>query len=214
MRGRSRLIIAIVAVVAVALLTFFFLVNPKRGDLSDLRELRTEEEARTLALSSELTRLEGLRDNAPQLERQLAVLRQSVPEGHQIPNFIFLVQEAANKSGVGFVQITPELPASPPEGAAVAQVQVTIGASGGYFAIQDFMRRLYNLDRALRADSLSLTPAAAAEGAAPDITFAMTARIFFALPEGVVPTGTTTTPAPGTTPEPGATPTAEATPTP
>ena len=121
-----------------------------------------------------------------------------------MPNFIFLVQEAADEAGVDFVNITPELPKTPPEGAPVAEVRATIGAGGGYFSVQDFLRRLYDLDRALRVDSVTMAGEEEETGATT-LTLDMVSRIFFEPPGGVAgaATGTATGTATETTTTPG-----------
>jgi Tfp pilus assembly protein PilO len=209
MRGRGRLILAILGVLVALALVFFLVVNPRRNELSDLRVQVEQEEQLTQQLQTELARLQALEANAPELEAELARIRGFVPIQPEVPNFIFQVQEAANRAGLDFVQITPELPKQPPEGAALAEVRMTIGAKGGYFAMQDFIRRLYNLDRALRYDNFTLAFESDEFGL---IRLDMTgnARIFFELPEPAgAATGTTTgttgtapaaSPAPTTTP--------------
>lgn len=178
MSGRARLGLTIGGVLLVLLLFFMLIIRPARGELAELRLQAEAEEARTNTLQVELQRLQALRDNAPELEAELAEIRGYVPPRHQVPNFIFQVQDAANEAGVTFLDITPTLPAPPPEGASVAQVDVAIGATGGYFAIQDFMRRLYNLERALRIDVVGLSET----GQGEDLSVTMSARIFFELP--------------------------------
>ena len=217
MSARTRLIIVGVAALLVSLLFYFFFIKSRQAELSDVRAEVSAAEAETSALQADVQRLEGLEENAPQLEAELQRFRQFVPEQHEVPNFIFQVQEAADESGVDFVQITPELPRPPAEaaGATIAQVRVTIGAGGGYFAVQDFMRRLYELDRALRIDTMQLGagPEGGAEtGQATDaLTVSMTARIFFELPAGATPVAPGTAPA---TPAPAASPAATTAPSP
>ena len=205
MRGRGRLILAILGVLVVLALVFFFVVNPRRNELNDLRVQVEQEEQRTQQLQTELARLRALEANAPELEAELALIRGFVPIRPEVPNFIFQVQEAANRAGLDFVQITPELPKQPPEGAALAEVRMTIGAKGGYFAVQDFIRRLYNLDRALRYDNFTL---AFESGELGLIRLNLTgnARIFFELPEPAGATTGTTGTAPAATPSPTTTP--------
>lgn len=205
MKDRTRLIIAVVVSLLVLVAVFFFLIRPRRAELAQVREQIEAEEQRTLSLQAELSRLQALQENAPQLRAELAELRQFAPRHHQIPNFIFQVQDAANRSGVSFLQITPELPKAPPEGAALAEVRIALGAQGGYFAIQDFIRRLYALDRALRIDLLQMT---GGEADVEGVTIAMssTTRIFFDLPTAAV--GGATDPTTGAVTEtPVATPT-------
>jgi Tfp pilus assembly protein PilO len=180
----------------VALLAFyFFFIKPRKAELAEARVQVATEVALTSQLRSELARLQALQENEPKLLAELARIREFVPKRNEVPNFIFQVQDSANESGVDFVTITPELPKQPAEGATLAQVRVDIGTQGGYFAIQDFMRRLYDLDRALRIDVLTMTGGAGEPGST-DVSIAMSisARIFFELPaSGAAPTGTTTT---------------------
>lgn len=207
---RARAILTTVAVILVLALLFFFVVKPRQDELKRVEASIEQEEQRTIQLQSELDRLRALQENAPELEARLAEVRQLVPRRDNVANFIFQVQEAANAAGLGFAAIAPELPKPPPEGAPLAEVRVTIGATGTYFPIQDFVRRLYRLDRALRIDLIDL---ALDEGAEVfEVELNITARIFFELPEGAV-TGTTT-PTPGTTPAPAATPSPAVTPAP
>ena len=214
MTGRSRFILVIVAVVAMVALMYYFAIRPRQSELGEVRADVATEENRTQELQSELSRLQGLQENAPELEAELSKFRELIPEDDQVANFIFQVQEAANQAGVGFVEITPELPKPPPEGAQVAEVRSLIGAKGGYFAVQDFFRRLYDLDRALRVDNVTM--AAQEEETSVETTSTetlidldTTARIFFELPPGGAAGGTTTTtttttpaPAPSTSPAP------------
>jgi Tfp pilus assembly protein PilO len=181
------MILAVVVAVIVCALFFVFAVRKHQAELKDVNAQVESERQRTVQLNAELARLQALQKNAPELEARLARFRELVPKENEVPNFIFQTQEAANQSGVAFVQITPELPKPPPEGASLAEVRMTIGTSGGYFAVQDFIRRMYAINRALRFDNISLT--ADAEG---NLTFTGTARMFFDLPAAPV---TTTVPA-------------------
>jgi Tfp pilus assembly protein PilO len=204
--ARARYIIAVVAAVVVSVAFYFLFIRARQGELSGVRAQVDQEQARTVELQATLQRLQGLQENAAQFEARLAEIRELVPEDDQVANFIFQVQDEANRSGVGFVEVAPELPKPPPEGASVAEVRVVIGAEGGYFALQDFLRRLYDLDRALRIDNLAITAAESSEGESTPSTLTATARIFFELPEAGAATAPTTTPPSTTAPATGATP--------
>ena len=201
MSGRARMILAGVVALLVCAAFFFFFIRPRQGELGDVEEAITAEQARTQTLQAELKRLQDLQARAPELEAELARIRQLVPQTHQIPNFIFQVQDAANASGVAFVSITPELPKAPPEGAAVAEVRMQLGAGGGYFAVQDFIRRVYALDRAVRIDTIDVS---GGEDATGQITLTLNsfARMFFEIPSAPAAGTTGTTTAPPATPSP------------
>jgi Tfp pilus assembly protein PilO len=184
------MIVAGAVALVVALVFFFFFVRPRRSELGEVRAEIEAAQNEQQTLQQQLQVLEELRDNAPELQAELDEIRGFVPAEPEVPNFIFQVQEEANRSGVDFVQVTPELPKQPPEGAEVAEVRTAIRAGGGYFAIQDFVRRLYELDRALRIDLFALEAQEAGEEAAAAagetrVELSATARIFFELPEGV-----------------------------
>lgn len=216
MNPRTRMILAIAGAIVVVLLAFFLLISPRRTELADVKAQVQQEQDLTQTLEADLQRLQELQAQEPQLRADLERIRQLVPEEYEIPNFLFQVNTAANQSGVDFLRITPELPKTPPEGVALAEIRVTLDGSGGYFAVQDFIRRLYALDRALRIDLLSLS---SADGAAGEISLSATARIFFesdgaAAIGGAVPaTPVTPTAVPVPAPtDPAVAPTAGATP--
>ena len=186
MSARMRIILSILGVLVVLTAFFFLFIRPRQQELTRVEDEIEAEEARTIQLRSELARLQDLQANAPELEAELAKIRGFVPRDDEVPNFIFLVQDAANASGVDFVQISPELPKPPPEGAALAEVRTTLGAGGGYFAVQDFIRRLHALDRAVRIDNLTLAGTEDEFGEV-QITLTATARIFFEPPAPAVP---------------------------
>ena len=206
MNQRARLILVIVAGVLLCLAVYFLLVRSRQGELDTINENIATETSRTAQLQVELERLQDLQRRAPELQAELDKFRGLVPANHEIANLMLMIDEAAKESGVTFADITPELPKSPPEGAALAEVRMVIGSSGGYFALQDFVRRLYDLDRALRIDNINMTGAEDETGSTIDLV--VTARVFFDLAGA---TGASTTPPPNTT-TPAETPAPETTP--
>ena len=203
MTARSRMILAIAGVLIVCVLFFFLFIRARQGELASVRTDIEAEENRALQLTTELNRLKDLQERAPELQAELAKIRELVPQQHEVPHFLFLIQDAATESGVNFLNITPELPKPPPEQAPLAEVRMSISAEGGYFSIQDFVRRLQELDRATRIDTLSLS-GEAAEGTVL-ISLEISARVFFELPAPPAPEADTSGGiAPPTTPVSGA----------
>ncbi|MEA2476222.1 MAG: hypothetical protein QOC87_421 [Actinomycetota bacterium] len=208
MRAHARLLIAIAIAVVVNILFFALFIQPRRSNLSGARAQADAAQLQTQQLRAELAQLRSLQQQAPKLQSELADFQQLVPDNNEVPHFIFQVQHAADQAGVSFLSIEPETPKAPPEGASLAEVRVSIGANGGYFALQDFIRRLYALQRAVRIDNLAMTagaaPASGSTGASPapgaspgttstqvDIALSMSVRIFFALPSGASAGSTT-----------------------
>lgn len=206
MSPRTRTILSVLGVVVILVAFFFLFIRPRQQELARVEDEIVSEEGRTQQLQAELTRLQDLQANAPELQAELATIRGFVPKDDEVPNFIFLVQDAANAAGVDFVSITPELPKPPPEGAALAEIRASIGAGGGYFAVQDFIRRLHALDRALRIDNLTLAGTEDLETGEVEVTLTSTARIFFEAPAAATGAVDPATGLPAPAPAPGATP--------
>jgi Tfp pilus assembly protein PilO len=195
-KEHKQVILGSVAIVLVMAVMFFLLVGPRRGQLAEVNEQVTAAQSETVVLETELARLEGLQKQAPQLQAALDEISDLVPEENRVSNFVFQVQQEANRSGLDFISITPQLPKSPPEGAPLAEVKIDIGAKGSFFTIQDFIRRLTELDRAVRIDGFNMT-ALQEEGDSEDkIELTASARVFFEQPAGAAAPaapGTTTT---------------------
>ena len=202
MTGRNRLIATIAVALLVLLVFYMFFIRSRQGELGELRAQVETEETTTIQLRATLNRLRSLQEQAPQLEAELAEIRELVPQKNQLPNFIFASQEAANEAGVELNVLTPELPKTPPEGAQLAEIRLQMAARGGYFAIQDFMRRLIDLDRALRIDIVNMTAVAGEVPADTVVSLDITARIFFELPVVEAPTTTPEATDPAGTPPP------------
>jgi Tfp pilus assembly protein PilO len=219
-KEHKKIILSSVGVVLVMALMFFFLISPRKGQLAEAREQVDAAEAETVVLETELTRLEGLQAQAPQLQAALDEIRDMVPDEDRVSSFVFQLQQEANKAGLEFVSITPQLPKPPPEGAPLAEVKIDIGARGTYFTIQDFIRRVTELDRAVRVDGFSM---AAVEEEGSDeslIELTASARVFFeqsgagAGTQTAAGAATTTAPAPAPSTEESPAPTESPTSTP
>jgi Tfp pilus assembly protein PilO len=200
-KSHKQVILGGVATILVMAMIFFFLVGPRKETLAKTEKQVVAAESQTVVLETELARLESLQKRAPQLQAALDEISDLVPEDNRVSNFVFQVQQEANRSGLDFISITPQLPKPPPEGAPLAEVKVDIGARGSFFTIQDFIRRLTELDRAVRVDGFSMATIEV-EGSEDKVELTASARIFFEQPAGGVAAASGAVPVPGTTPAP------------
>ena len=196
MKQHKQLILGSVATVLVMAMIFFFLVGPRRTQLKETDAQVVAAESQTVVLKTELARLESLQKRAPQLQAALDDISDLVPEDNRLSSFVFQVQQEANRAGLDFISITPQLPKTPPEGAPLAEIKIDIGAKGSFFTIQDFIRRLTELDRAVRVDGFNMATVEE-EGSSDVVELTASARIFFEQPAGTVAAT-----APGATPAP------------
>ena len=114
MNARSRMILAIVGAAIVCLLFFFLFIRSRQGELATVRTNIENEENLALQLTTELNRLKDLQARAPELQAELAKIRELVPQEHEVPHFIFLVQDAATESGVTVPRDNPDASSDPP----------------------------------------------------------------------------------------------------
>jgi Tfp pilus assembly protein PilO len=198
--GRTRLIAAGVIALLLLGLFYLFLIRPRKSELSDLRAQVEQENSRTITLTTELKHLRELQANAPRAQAELSRIQQFVPKTTEQADFILQVDAAAKQANVDFVNVVSQPPKTPPEGAQLAEVLTEVDARGGYFAIQDFIRRLHDLRRAVRIDGMDITSEEDPVTGDTVLVVKMNARIFFELPaaSGIVPV----TPVPGETPAP------------
>jgi Tfp pilus assembly protein PilO len=220
--NRRNLLIGVGAGLAVLLIWYFLLWSP-RGKAIDRAKGR--QQAAAGQISELQARIEQLRDaqrNEAATRAQIAQLQEAIPDEPNLAQFILDANDAATRSGIDFLSISPTPPAagvvddSTPEAAAVRQPSVIalgVSITGGYFQILDFVNRLTDLSRIVVIDGLSVSGAAGG-----DLSVQINAKMFTTqAPAGSTPVTTpgattTTTVAGGTaTTVPGATTTAPAT---
>lgn len=161
MSRRFKLILAAVGIVVVALLAFFLLINPIRGEIDDLRTQIDAEKVRIQKAEDELrlaeqTEREGRKNQARMLE-----LAKMIPRDPEVPSLILQVQDLADKAGIDWIQIAPGEP-QPVEGLQYAVVPLSLSFSGSFYDVTDFMYRSEQMvagpGRLLTVKTLSLTP--------------------------------------------------------
>jgi type IV pilus assembly protein PilO len=208
MSARVKLILAGVVALLVCVVFYFFFVRPRSQELERTNNEIDAADAQTSSLQAQLADLRSLQEEEPRLRAELREIRELVPTSDETANFVFQLQDTATAAGVPFIRIDPEEPRLAVEDATLAQVRTTIGAQGGYFSLQDFVRRVGELDRAVSIDSFQMTSVEGEEAEERGrIQLQMVVRVFFEVPEVQAPVttpgeapATTETPAPGETP--------------
>lgn len=181
---RRNVIIMILLLIVIAVAFFFLLFQPQSRNIEDARLAADAMEQREQELQLELRRLESLKAQAPELQAKLQKLDSAIPTNDpQLAQFILLVEEAANTSGIEWLSVAPSVPAASEGQPNTLEVTISMNITGGYFQIQDFMVRLENLSRALKISSVSLSP-----GELPSLTVSMQMKMFLTTaPQAAVP---------------------------
>jgi Tfp pilus assembly protein PilO len=139
--NRRAPVVVGIAFLLVAVLAFFFLVNPKMGEVNDAQDALEEAQDEQTSLEAELARLQQAERDAPATQRQLARIRQQIPPVADLPGLINLLQDAADTSGVDFFSVSPGDPQPDASGRA-AVIPAGIQVIGGFFPVDEFLFRL------------------------------------------------------------------------
>jgi Tfp pilus assembly protein PilO len=175
---RRNLAILAVALVVLTVAFFFLLWNPQTGRIDDARKRADTEEQNVNALRVELARLQALQKDAPALREQAAKFEAAMPSDPHLAEFILLVQDASNASGIDWVSVSPSPPAAgTTQGVSVIGIQMNV--NGGYFQVQDFLVRLESLERAVKISTVNLAPG---PGGLPQLAASLSMQMFVSTP--------------------------------
>lgn len=128
--NRRALLIGAAAAVAVIVLWYFVFWSPRNKALGQAKERRQAAQQQETQLRAEITRLRGAQNQEPAKRARLEALRTAIPEDPKLAQFILDTNDAANRAGIDFISIAPQLPA-PPAAAAGGATATTAPAGGG-----------------------------------------------------------------------------------
>jgi Tfp pilus assembly protein PilO len=217
-RLNTRLLIPMGVGLVLVLFWFLVLWGPQGSALSKAKKRSAAAVTERATLQDQLRRLQQAGRDQPLKQAQLETMRVAIPDDPNLAQFILDTNDAASRSGIDFLSISPTPPgtggtstAAPAAGATGgggSPIRISMSVTGGYFQVLDFVNRLDRLPRIVVVDSLVIgsgTGAAAGTGAAPgQLQVAMQVRIFTTSTQPVAgstgatgASGATTTTAPG-----------------
>ena len=109
MNKRAPLIAAIVGVI-LAVLAVFFLVMPKRAEVSERQDALEQAEAQEQTVQTQLALLQAAKDEAPETNEEIRKIDTLIPPTEDQPGMILLLQSAADRAGVDPLTISPATP--------------------------------------------------------------------------------------------------------
>jgi hypothetical protein len=170
--ARDRSVIVIVLAVAAIVVGWFFVVSPKRNQVSSLSSQISSEQSQLDTVSSQVAAGKAAQTAFAGQYAQLAKLGEAVPPDDDVPSLIYQVQSAAQAANVSFggLQLNPgssssstpsssssgssgssstASAASLPPGAGVGAAGLptenfTFTLSGNFFHLANFFNRLEN----------------------------------------------------------------------
>lgn len=196
----SILLLGLLILVLLIVGYYFLLLGPLRSEYGDRVQERSDKEAQLAELQQQVNELEEIRDNAPEIERQLLELSKRIPEQPEIPTFVVQIEEIANAANVTQVLIQPGAPEAPPGGGDFQRIPITMSFEGTYEQLQDFLFRSRNLARLVTINEVTYEPVEEETVAAAEVErllqVEIQAEVYFQ------PSGESAGPAPGAAPPP------------
>lgn len=198
MKTRAPLF-GVLAAVVMALGFYFLVWSPKTDEQAALAAETDGLEQQIASLETEVTRLEEIQANEFEYQAKLARLDEYIPDDPAQPLALKQFQQAADLAGVEITELTNGTPvlvedAPPAEdpNLALAKIDVSMTAKGGYFQHVDLLRRLeVDVPRALLIRSVTV---AEGEDTFPELATTWTGEMFTVVPiETAAPAGTDTT---------------------
>lgn len=178
------------ALAAVAILAggYFLLVSPQSSKASALRKDTAAQETTNQSLQSQINLLNQQEKHLVEKENLLSKFSGKIPPNPALPALIRSLSDAADRSGVLLVALTPSSPAFSkgvdakgtvlpgnipgPNGTVLATIPVNVEIHGHYSNLTQFLAELESLNRALLVAGFDVTrqaggnnaPAAAGAG--------------------------------------------------
>jgi hypothetical protein len=180
----SRTTTLLVALGAVVVLAAWYLLlwSPRVEALEVVEADIAQAQQGQVTAQARISELQQVREQAPQLQAELAAAAALLPQETALPGALRQLQQATDDSGATLVAVAPGRPELVQTEAAtdLYALALSLELRGGYFQIVDTLRRLEDPSISPRGfvwESISLTVEEY-----PNLTVAVTGRMFAVLP--------------------------------
>jgi Tfp pilus assembly protein PilO len=175
---RRRFAVLVAVAVALAGLWFVALWRPQTARLDDARQRQVAASTEVTTLEAKLADLRKVAGDGSKLDLEGSLLRAAMPDDPQLALLLLQANDAAIRSGVQYLTVTPTEPAPSAVPGAATEIKVSIDVTGRYTQLLDFLDRLAALPRAVVVDTVSVTPEG--QGPAPVLRASISGRAFTA----------------------------------
>jgi type IV pilus assembly protein PilO len=152
---RNIIILGSLVIVLLIVGFYFLLLSPLLNRLDEADQQRDDKESQLAQLQQEVAKLEEVRRNSPEIERQLLELSKRIPTQPEIPTLTVQIEEIAQDSGVTQVSLIPGSPAPPPGGGDFTVQPITMSFEGTYEELQEFLSLTRNLARLVTVNDIT-----------------------------------------------------------
>ncbi len=150
-----QIVLAAGAILLIALVVFFLAVFPMFGELDQARSDKQAAEARIDAAQVRLGRLRDAKTQAAEVQADLIELANRVPESPQLPTLLIDLQDAANRTDMDFLSVSPAQSEMAP---GVNELPLNVTVTGAWRDLISYTRFLDDMVREFRIVSMSIQP--------------------------------------------------------
>jgi len=174
MSDRRAPIIAAVASIALAILLMFFLVFPKRHQVSAAKADLADAQGQESTLRAQELALLSAKENSALAKADIDRVNKLIPPTLDESGIINLLQSSLSKSTVTWLTATFGSPAA---SGNISIVPVNMSIQGTYFQLAEFMYQIETFPRAAKMTSFSVT---ASPETFPQLTMQVTLELYTA----------------------------------
>ncbi|MFP4636415.1 MAG: type II secretion system protein GspM [Nitriliruptoraceae bacterium] len=141
--NRLQIVLSSLVAVLIVVAFYFLVMQPQLDELAEVDEQIEAQQQEQVNLQSDIDRLRSVREDAPEVEAEVAAAEAIVPTDPSLPSALRQLQTAADDAGVVLGSVTTERPVDlevGPDG--LSAINVNLQLSGSYFQLVDFLRRV------------------------------------------------------------------------
>ncbi len=148
-QSKKIVLVASLAAFVVAVAWFLLLYQPQSNKLSDLNDDIESAKSEEVGLKAELSALEALKEQEPQIDAAVARADGLVPASPSLAAFMGEANAVATEAGLNWVTITPS---EPEDTGVVGQVSLVVDLEGGFFETVNYLERMESMPRLVTWD--------------------------------------------------------------
>jgi Tfp pilus assembly protein PilO len=194
MRGADRLWTAggITVALALAALSWVFLISPQNTETAGLRDEIDQVNDRVVVLQARLAQLRKENENLDARKAELAARRKALPTSTGLSDFLRELQTTGEQTGVSVTAVSASTAGTTRVAGAEMQVlPLTLTVNGGFDGQVAFLDQLQQVQpRAVLIIGANMVPTDNAESLAGAVTVTLSVQIFVAVQAGPAPSAT------------------------
>jgi Tfp pilus assembly protein PilO len=157
MTGRDRIVVVVIAALAVVAAAWLLFVAPEREKATKLgAEVSTAESQLTTA-QNEVNAARSAEADYPTEYTSLVNLGKAVPTSQEVPSLIVQLAQATNEKNVEFASFTPGGSSTAASSASFTAMPFTFVFNGSFFDLSDLIQQLNHFTTRTSAGSLQVS---------------------------------------------------------